>query len=169
MTYTQQSFSTYDSDMIVAVKPKKAPGKKTTVCVPETVPTSVMRPMGKSSEMPTPFAFVCIFLLCIAMLFLLIHSFSSIQDTATEMSGMKKELENLKETEIVLQAQLEEKYGNIDLEESAKELGMVKVEDKVYIPLSDVQNADATQNASAFSNFVTGWNAKFERLLAYLK
>ncbi len=169
MTYTQQSFSTYDSDMIVAVKPTKKPAKKTTVCVPETVPPSAMRPMGKSSEMPTPFAFVCIFLLCIAMLFLLIHSFSSIQDTAGELSGMKKELESLKETDIVLQSQLEEKYGNIDLEESAKELGMIKIEDKIYIPLSDVQNTDAAQDANTFSAFVTGWSAKFEKLLAYLK
>lgn len=171
MTYTQSSFTQDNADLFVVVKPMKKNTARKTVCIPEAVHPSAMCSASRSSEMPAPFTFVCIFLLCVAMLLLLIHSFSAIQETATYMSDLQQELDALKLEETSVQAKLNEKYGEINVEETAKQLGMVSSENSPRVPLDDADTSDTDRDAlhSAFASFWASWSLEFQELQSYLK
>ncbi len=127
MTFTQSYFNGQHSSNIEVIQPKQRQSNRTTVCIPETVPSFSAHSAQKSSESTAPFTIICILLLCVAMLFLIINSFTAIQSVDEDLNTMQSQLSLLSNKKEEYGSQLEQTYSSIDLQQAADDLGMEKI------------------------------------------
>ncbi len=126
MTFTQNSFQGQYSNYIEAIRPQKQTSGRTTVCIPETVPSVAMHTGQKSNESAAPFTIICILLLCAVMLFLIINSFTAIKSVDEDLASMQSQLQTLNGQKEQYGNQLAQAYSSIDMEQAADQLGMEK-------------------------------------------
>lgn len=138
MTFTQASFAQYQPDMVVAIKPTKPQNRKTTVCIPETVPSVTNRQNPKNMLHASTYSLVLILLLSIVMVFLLIQAFAGIQDLNTEIGAMQQQLDAATLEEAAQKAALQQKYQQAGTMQSfAQGQGMIPSSDAVSIVLPE--------------------------------
>ncbi len=137
MTFTQSSFLNQQPDLIVAIKPNTRSQKKTTVCIPETVPAVAVRPNPKNMTHANTYSLVLILLLSIVMVFLMIQSFNGIQALNSEISTMQRQLDAATAQEAEENAKLQQQYQNLDPQSVANSLGMVSKNNAVQVVLPE--------------------------------
>lgn len=126
MTFTQNSICGQYPSYIEAIRPQRQDKNRTTVCIPETIPSVAMHQNQKSAESAAPFTIICILLLCAVMLFLIINSFNAIQSVDEELSAMQSQLQTLNSQKEQYGTQLQQAYSSLDMEQAAERLGMEK-------------------------------------------
>ncbi len=138
MTFTQASFAQHQPDMVVAIKPTKSQNKRTTVCIPETVPTVANRQTPKNMLHASTYSLVLILLLSIVMVFLLIQAFAGIQDLNNEISAMQQQLDAASLEEAAQKAALQQKYQQAgSIESFAQGQGMIPSSGAVSVVLPE--------------------------------